>query len=124
MKTIFSKRLMTILAGAAVLVLNSCSKLDEDLKDPLYENPQTAGGAPSPGSLSSIYGQLNQLVGNDNWFALSEHTTDELMGPTRGTDWDDFGTYRKLHFIPGTVHTTRSTLFGMALMVLCSNQPC
>jgi hypothetical protein len=23
--------------------------------------------------------------------------TDELMGPTRGTDWDDFGTWRKLH---------------------------
>jgi hypothetical protein len=28
---------------------------------------------------------------------MEEHTTDEIMGPTRGTDWDDFGTWRKLH---------------------------
>jgi hypothetical protein len=28
---------------------------------------------------------------------MQEHTTDELLGPTRGTDWDDFGTWRKLH---------------------------
>jgi hypothetical protein len=40
---------------------------------------------------------LNQLITQGNWFAMEEHTTDELMGPTRGTDWDDFGTWRKLH---------------------------
>jgi hypothetical protein len=28
---------------------------------------------------------------------MQEHTTDEILGPTRGTDWDDFGTWRKLH---------------------------
>jgi hypothetical protein len=44
-----------------------------------------------------VYEQLNQLIGQGNWYAMSEHTTDELMGPTRGTDWDDFGTWRKLH---------------------------
>jgi hypothetical protein len=26
-----------------------------------------------------------------------EHTTDEMMGPTRGTDWSDFGVWRQLH---------------------------
>jgi len=28
---------------------------------------------------------------------LQVHSTDELLGPTRGTDWDDFGTWRKIH---------------------------
>jgi starch-binding outer membrane protein, SusD/RagB family len=44
-----------------------------------------------------VYNQLNQFVSQENWFAMNEHSTDELMGPTRGTDWDDFGTWRKLH---------------------------
>lgn len=75
----------------------SCSKLDAKLKDPNSIAPQQTGGAPSPSSLTKVYEQLNQLVGQENWYAMSEHSTDELMGPTRGTDWDDFGTWRKLH---------------------------
>lgn len=78
-------------------LFSSCTKLDVKLKDPNSVAQQTAGGAPAPSSLSKVYEQLNQLSGQENWFAMEEHTTDELMGPTRGTDWDDFGTWRKLH---------------------------
>jgi hypothetical protein len=96
METIFTKRIIRVLTVVVILSVVSCTNLKEDLRDPLYLNPQT-GGAPSPGSLSSVYGQLNQLIGQGNWFAMQEHSTDEIMGPTRGTDWDDFGTWRKLH---------------------------
>jgi hypothetical protein len=44
-----------------------------------------------------VYGQLNNLIGQYGYQALQEHSTDELLGPTRGTDWDDFGTWRRLH---------------------------
>ena len=81
----------------AVLLITSCTKLETKLKDPNSIATQSAGGAPTPPSLSKVYEQLNQLPGQGNWFAMEEHTTDELMGPTRGTDWDDFGTWRKLH---------------------------
>lgn len=79
------------------LSLFSCTKLDVKLKAPNAEATESAGGAPEASSLSKVYEQLNQLLGQGNSYAMDEHTTDELMGPTRGTDWDDFGTWRKLH---------------------------
>lgn len=80
-----------------VVIGTSCTKLDTKIKDPNSIAPTDTGGAPAPGSLSKVYEQLNQLVGQSNWFAMEEHSSDELAGPTRGTDWDDFGTWRKLH---------------------------
>ena len=95
-KTIINKYL-PLLLGTALFGGVSCTKLDVKLKDPLSISPSSSGGAPAPSSLSKVYEQLNQLIGQGNFFAMQEHTTDELMGPTRGTDWDDFGTWRKLH---------------------------
>jgi hypothetical protein len=91
------KKVMIALAGASMLILTSCS-IDPELRDPLSEAPPTSGGAPPVPSISTVYEQLNSMVGGqDNTFALREHSTDIIMGPTRGTDWDDFGTWRRLH---------------------------
>ena len=95
MKKIIMKKSNLLLL--LVIVGVSCTKLDTKLQDPNSIAPVGSKGAPTPSSLSKVYEQLNQLVGQGNWFAMSEHTTDELAGPTRGTDWDDFGTWRKLH---------------------------
>jgi len=97
MKKINVSKYKLLLLFTAIQFGTSCTKLDSKLKEPDSIAPVSVGGAPSPSSLSKVYEQLNQLVGNGNWFAMQEHTTDELMGPTRGTDWDDFGTWRKLH---------------------------
>jgi len=86
-----------LLLGTAVLIGTSCTKLGVKIKDPNSVAVQSAGGAPAPSSLSKVYEQLNQLLGQGNSYAMQEHTTDEILGPTRGTDWDDFGTWRKLH---------------------------
>ncbi len=74
----------------------SCSKLDPKIQGANEILPVT-DEAPTPSSITKVYEELNSLVSQENWFAMSEHSTDELMGPTRGTDWDDFGTWRKLH---------------------------
>ena len=85
-------------AAVSVLAITSCSKLDPTLEAPNSIAPTQAGGAPSAPSIAAVYEQLNQLTGGQgNWFGLQEHSTDEIMGPTRGTDWDDFGTWRRLH---------------------------
>lgn len=97
MKKIILNESNLILLFIMVLIGTSCTKLDTKLKAPDSIATLSAGGAPTPSSLSKVYEQLNQLPGQGNWFAMEEHTTDELMGPTRGTDWDDFGTWRKLH---------------------------
>ena len=94
------KYLRNYIAPFTVLIalgFSSCTKLDVKLKAPNAQAEQSAGGAPEASSLSKVYEQLNQLLGQGNSYAMDEHTTDELMGPTRGTDWDDFGTWRKLH---------------------------
>ena len=97
MKKINVSKYKLLLLFTAIQFGTSCTKLDSKLKEPDSIAPVSVGGAPSPSSLSKVYEQLNQLAGQGNWFAMQEHTTDELMGPTRGTDWDDFGTWRKLH---------------------------
>lgn len=92
----FKKQLIPV-AAASLMLATACAKLDPKLKDPLAIAPPTSSGAPTPPSISAVYEQLNQLVGQYGYQALQEHSTDELMGPTRGTDWDDFGTWRRLH---------------------------
>lgn len=80
------------------VAFNACS-LQPDFGDGSEsEAPAQDNGAPTPPDLRSVYNRLNSLSTNQgNWYGMEEHTTDELMGPTRGTDWDDFGTWRKLH---------------------------
>ena len=96
MKAIVRK---TFIVPAVVSLLCSslagCTKLEEEVYN--SRNEYEPGSTPSAANLSGVYNQLNQLVGQANWYALQEHTTDEMLGPTRGTDWDDFGTWRKLH---------------------------
>lgn len=91
------KKTMIPLAAASLLLASACVKLDPKIKDPLAIAPPTTSGAPTPPSISTVYEQLNQLIGQYGYMALQEHSSDELMGPTRGTDWDDFGTWRRLH---------------------------
>jgi starch-binding outer membrane protein, SusD/RagB family len=79
------------------LLTISCSKLDPKIQGADDIVAFEDGVAPPASSLTKVYEQLNIFVSQENWFAMSEHSTDELMGPTRGTDWDDFGTWRKLH---------------------------
>src|SRR5690606_27162788 len=41
--------------------------------------------------------RLETFQTQDRIWALQEHTSDEVLGPTRGTDWDDNGIWRSLH---------------------------
>jgi starch-binding outer membrane protein, SusD/RagB family len=92
---ITNKSLLLVAAIAVSMV--SCGKLDPTAKEAQAIVEATADAPVPAPSLGTVYNQLNQFVGQGNWFAMNEHSTDELMGPTRGTDWDDFGTWRKLH---------------------------
>ena len=72
----------------------SCTKLDEEPLGSRFVNTSTSA---SDADLGSVYSVLNGFTDQANLYALQEHPTDEMMGPTRGTDWGDFGTWRKLH---------------------------
>lgn len=84
----------------AALVVAACTDLATTVEDAIGED--VIGGSTPPiadpaAALTGVYNQLRQLRGVTNTFALMEHTTDEMMGPTRGTDWSDFGVWRQLH---------------------------
>lgn len=67
-----------------------------DLEDKVLDRPVGIQEG-SAAALNGVYAQLNGLADQANVYAMQEHSTDEMMGPTRGTDWDDFGTWRRLH---------------------------
>ena len=46
-------------------------------------------------SIMRLRGHLGML--RHNFFALQEVSTDEMLVPTRGTDWGDNGIWRTLH---------------------------
>ena len=97
MKNNFIKQTAVYATAIAVsLGAVSCSKLDEKVFG--SKSVASASSGASTADLASVYGQLNNMTTTqENWFAFQEHSTDEMLGPTRGTDWDDFGTWRKIH---------------------------
>jgi starch-binding outer membrane protein, SusD/RagB family len=62
-------------------------------------------GVEAAGALDNMYNNLRSQTEPENGvYALTEVTTDELVVPTRGTDWGDNGVWRTLH-----THTWTST---------------
>jgi starch-binding outer membrane protein, SusD/RagB family len=102
-RTIMKNMRMTnkIWAAAITLMLlaPSCS-LDIEETDQLIR-PEEAGFSgvqDVPSYLDNIYNAIRDQSGNqENLYALTEVTTDELLVPTRGTDWGDNGVWRTLH---------------------------
>ncbi len=75
------------------LFLSSC-ELEEKIKDGVVPE---AGNVDVQALLDDAYLTLQQFQTQDNIWALQQHTSDETIGPTRGTDWDDNGIWRSLH---------------------------
>ena len=83
------------------LTVTGCTKLDEKLNGQLTEAQVGGGGSGSANTgalLNGIYANIRgTFQGQEGIYALWEMTTDELIGPTRGGDWDDNGAWRVLH---------------------------
>lgn len=88
-----------ILIASAVVLLGSCTKLDEKFRS---ETTQGGGGGAGGGNATALlqgaYRSLNNPYQDQSrWWAAAEHSTDEAVGPTRGGDWDDNGVWRVYH---------------------------
>ena len=91
------KSLLTIIVITLFTV--SCTKLNENLNGQLTENQVGGGGTANTAALlNGIYDNIRGTFQDQaGVYALWEMTTDELIGPTRGGDWDDNGAWRVLH---------------------------
>jgi hypothetical protein len=81
------------------MALLGCTKLDEKFKGDLTGSQVSSGGSANVAALlTGVYNSIQGTFQNqDGIYALWEMTTDELIGPTRGPDWDDNGVWRVLH---------------------------
>ncbi|SEL63360.1 Starch-binding associating with outer membrane [Aquimarina amphilecti] len=84
----------------SIMLLVSCTDLEIEPTDSVIENltGEFSGVGDVDAAVTNVYNALNGQIGNQaDLYALNEVTSDELLVPTRGTDWGDNGLWRNLH---------------------------
>jgi hypothetical protein len=94
-KSLYLFRVILILLGVAAFS-QACTKLDETLYSEVTPANFFKTDAQFVAALGSAYTQLGGYATSD-LNEVQEMTTDEVVVPTRGSDWDDGGTQRRLH---------------------------
>lgn len=92
-------RIKPICIAALVLFSISCTNLEVEELDSVVVEGETGEftGVDPTATLTSAYTDLRALGDQANTYALWEVSSDELLVPTRGTDWGDNGVWRTLH---------------------------
>ncbi|MGN6435614.1 MAG: RagB/SusD family nutrient uptake outer membrane protein [Agriterribacter sp.] len=92
------KKLFYILSiYTIVVVISSCSKLEEQVLDETSSTGATDKEI-TEGLIAPVYAVLPGLFQHTQYFALQQISTDEAILPYRGgTDWGDNGIYISLH---------------------------
>ena len=92
------RKFFIILITFSVSIL-SCTKLDLKLQDEQLGGGATGGSSANVTALlAGLYNSMQTpFQDQTRTYCLWEMTTDELIGPTRGPDWDDNGVWRVLH---------------------------
>ncbi|MES2893482.1 MAG: RagB/SusD family nutrient uptake outer membrane protein [Bacteroidota bacterium] len=89
------RQINVLLAFFLILIVSSCTKLDESFRSELEQN--NSGSITADQLLISAYNGIGQsFQGNGNLWASQQISTDEAIAPTRGPDWDDNGAWRAL----------------------------
>ena len=90
---------------ALVLILSGCTNLKETLYDGIPESKFPENSSQTANIGVGAYDPLKELIDNGGWWFCQEITTDEMVGPTRNTDWDDNGKWRTLQLHTWTNET-------------------
>ncbi len=80
-----------------VMALSSCVDLEEDLYDRLPGDKYPENDIQGALITGPIYEPMREWLDWSGWWFCQEVTSDELVFPTRHTDWDDGGKWRVLH---------------------------
>jgi len=92
-------KLFGLAFGIVMLSSSGCSKLDDKTFGTIAATDAVEASKfiKPEAYMQGAYDALNSFADQGGVYALMEHPSDEMMGPTRGTDWDDNGVWRKLH---------------------------
>lgn len=87
-----------LVTGVSMATMTACTDLVNDEKDSIVRT--STGGTFTPGDpaalLESAYKDLGAYTDQANIYALGQHTSAEMIPPTRGVDWGDNGVWRTL----------------------------
>jgi hypothetical protein len=99
------------LAGLLALSpILGCTDLTEVPKSAITPNQYYKNVSEIVGGLAAVCDTMQQVV--QNGYDLSEITTDEMIVPTRGSDWYDNGQWLDMHFQTWTANSSASLAFG------------
>jgi starch-binding outer membrane protein, SusD/RagB family len=87
---------VTVVALLVTALSQSCTKLDETLYSEVTPDNFFKSEKEFVSALGAAYTQFGSYASGDV-YDLQEVTTDEMVVPTRGSDWDDGGNWRRLH---------------------------
>ena len=87
-----------LLMASVGFIYVGCTDLEVEEIDSIVTETESGEFSGDAGALlRTSYNQLAALTNQASVYSLYEHTSDELLGPTRGTDWGDNGVWRLLH---------------------------
>ena len=90
------KRILSV--GMLCAFIVGCTDLEPELTDSVLVETEEGTFQGDPAELlSSVYRQMQHFTAQENVLALMEQPSDEMIGPTRGTDWGDNGIWRLLN---------------------------
>lgn len=100
-----------LFGALGVFAFGSCTDLEVEERDSVPVVATGSGTSVNVGELlTSAYKDLGAFTDQNNIYALFDHTSDEMIPPTRGVDWGDNGVWRTLH--QHTWDATHSAVLG------------
>jgi len=86
-----------LLVGLFITVFNqSCTNLDEELFSEVTPDDYFKTDEQFVTALASAYTRLGPYACDNDTYSFQEVSTDEMLVPTRGADWDDGGDWRRI----------------------------
>ncbi len=82
---------------ALLLPLQGCTNLDETPPSLISTSNFFGNEAEVLAALAGVYAQLRTTTPEGGWYDVNEITTDEMVTPIRGQDWNDNGQWIDLH---------------------------
>src|SRR3954470_11233107 len=90
-----SKKIWAAAAVGALVLFPACTDLTEVPQSAITPENFYNNADEAIGGLASVYAQLRST--NDEYYNISEISTDEMIVPTRGQDWYDNGKWLDIH---------------------------
>ncbi len=91
------RQLSGLTLGLALLGILSCTSLDEKILDEQLGANLINDPANIEALINPPYASLRRTIEWFDYWGLQEMTSDEVIVPTRGTDWYDNGDWQQLH---------------------------